>query len=201
MGRRIVRTVGKLMTRHQKESLVLNGPLTEEDLNVVRAMLQPRKEWAWLEREVRVAQNTLDAIEKGQRGEDGDDIFLPHHGAGWYSQQILRCAWRIAEGRNSADIHEVAVHSFDLATLLNELRMTRAWGHDVDAALNTEEGRQRGGGANRKGLINDRLARFNELRSQGVQKMEAYRRIAEEEGSTSFTTVGDAIRRARKKIQ
>jgi hypothetical protein len=189
------------MTRHQKEWLVVDGPLTEEDLNAVRAMLRPRTEWAWLEREVRIAQNTLDAIEKGERGEDGDDIFLPRHGVGWYSQQILRCAWRIAEGRNSADIHEVAVHSFDLAMFLTEMRMKRAWEHDVEAALNTEEGRQRGGGANRKGLINVRLARFDQLRSQGVQKMEAYRRIAEEEGSTSFTTVGDAIRRARKKIQ
>jgi hypothetical protein len=76
---------------------------TQEDASAfdrqMRAMAERSAPWAWLHREVAIAERTLKAIEDGEPGSDDPDIFKPHGGAGWYSREILKRAdWLRAAG-------------------------------------------------------------------------------------------------------
>jgi hypothetical protein len=190
--RKVIETVGKTMTNRRVTRLVFDGSGTS-DIEAVRAALTPSRDWAWLEREARLAQNTLDAIEQGETGEDGENIFRPHHGAGWYSKEILGRIKSIERARDENQLHELALNSFNMAVLLTELRMKIAWEHDVDAALNTEEGRSRGGSNSCKVHPEFQLSTWKAFFAQTGKRKESDRLAAERLGIAEST-----IRRTRR---
>lgn len=105
---------------------------------------------------------------------------------------------RIADSnRLKGDLSWFGHASYHIGALHAELMLKIAREELFERGLQNERYTRNGGEANRKGDLQTRLIRFSELRSQSIPVMECYRRIAEEEGS-AFTTVGDAIRKAKK---
>ncbi len=120
----------------------------------------------------------------------------PDSQVGFAARMLGDVVW-LRRAKANGDDDRAAMFAGYLKAKEVERRMQVERGPLWERGLKNERDTRDGGGANRKGDIEARLARFHELQRAGVRTMEAYHRIAEEEGS-SRATVGDAIRRALK---
>lgn len=121
----------------------------------------------------------------------------PDSEIGFAARMLGDVVW-LKRAKANGDDDRAAMFAGYLKAKEVERRMQVDRGPLWERGLKNETDTRDGGGANRKGEIGARLARFEELRRAGVRTMEAYARIADEEGSHP-TTVGDAIRRASRK--
>ncbi len=128
----------------------------------------------------------------------GDEpTFNEHDDEGWYCQRIDVEYRRALKAVEVGAIQRALDHAAKVGWYVSEWTIKFEREPLWQRGLDNERATTDGGGANRKGHIETRLARFEALQLAGVRRMEAYNRIAEEEGS-SPATVGDAIRRAKK---
>ena len=129
MIRRTTETVGGGISEHQRSRLIVDGPVTnseaQEIADALKAAASRNAPWAWLEREKGIAERTLAAIDAGERGMDGDRIFEPHHGAGWYSKEILQRVCWIESARDQGDMERAARMSAELSELATTIRLKK----------------------------------------------------------------------------
>lgn len=177
--------IGSGITRHRTRRLVFDGSVTPADLEElgsgIAAAARANQPWEWLNREAQIAERTLAAIEAGERGDDGDRIFEPHHGAGWYCRKILDQVRHIKRAREAGDMESACRDSAVLAELALTIRLKRAWDKDVETGLAVAAG----GEASRRGrTASERIRAINELRAAGVRPGAAIATIASEDGVT-----------------
>jgi hypothetical protein len=164
---------------------MLEGPVERSDIDklvsAISAAAKANRPWAWLEGEKAIAERTLAAIEAGERGTDGDRIFEPHHGAGWYSQKILYHIGHIERARERGDIEAACRDSATMAELALTIRLKGAWDKDVEVGIKVAAA----GEASRKGrTAAERIRDIETLRAQGVRPGAAIATIASEDGVT-----------------
>ena len=139
MSRTVTKTVGSGLTRHSKRHMVFDGPASTDDVERLSQALRTAAEqnvpWAWLEREKEIAERTLAAIEAGETGGDGDRIFEPWHGAGWFCRAILESAKRIESALAQGNVECVARISAELGELATTIRMKVAWDADLETGV------------------------------------------------------------------
>jgi hypothetical protein len=178
-------SVGSGITRHTSRRLVLDGPVEPGDVDALRSSIaaaaKANKPWVWLEREKAIAERTLAAIVAGERDDDGERIFEPHHGAGWYSEKILYHIGHIERARERGDVEGACRDSAMLAELALTIRMKGAWDKDVEVGIKVAKA----GEDSRKGrTAGERIRAINGLRANGARPGVAIATIASEDGVT-----------------
>lgn len=131
--------VGTGITAHFKRRLVFSGAGEPGDATIAteafRTAATVNAPWAWMEREKDIAARTLAAIEAGEHGEDGDRIFEPHDGSGWYSQEIIKCVRRIETARDKGDLESACRASAALSELTTTIRLKRSSDFDFGTGV------------------------------------------------------------------
>lgn len=185
MARKEVRHVGSGITQHRQTRIVFDGPgepgEEEKLFELLDAAAQRNAPWAWLERERKIAERTLAKISEGETGTDGERIFEPHHGSGWYSREILKRIGWIERARDKGDIEWACRSSAELAELVTTIRIKRAWDKDVETGMKVS----RPGEESRKGrTAEQRNMAIRELRRDGIKVGIAIATVAAEDGVT-----------------
>jgi hypothetical protein len=143
------------MTRHTRTRRIfdLTGPLSDTEASalseVFKAIGNAARAWGWFDHEVGVAERTVRAIEEGASGSDDPDIFKPHTGAGWYSQEILARAKWIENAKEAGNWELVARFSFELGQLASTIRLKNAHDDNVKAGLRHRSSRESANAENR----------------------------------------------------
>lgn len=185
--------LGSGMTAHTRRSTRYDftQPLTKEEGAELRQRFASVKPRDVIEDARGLAERTLAAIKGGNT--DPDD-FEPYAGMGWYSLEIVeRCNWLVKAKERGDDSSRLTELGYEIGVLVTEARMKAAWDQDVQAALTTEEQRQRGGGSNRKHTAAAYLACHRAFRADGLNKTDA-----DDQAAKKLDVSSGTIRNARK---